>query len=232
PSGVAALAWDGRVLSVLDTGLADDPATVLCWVRAVSGDGPAMVAVDAPTVIANPTGMRPADRAMHQHFGKQHAGAYPANLGSAFAPRTTGLGNALLELGFSHADTIQPQVPGRYQIEVYPHAAMLHLFRLQRILKYKKGSVPERRAGLQEYRSRLMALPMATPRLRLQSLPEVPMTGKAIKAVEDQYDALLCAYIGAWWWYWGAARTYVAGNRDEGYIVVPVAPDWPGKANG
>ncbi len=233
PSGLAALEWDGRLLKVLDTGCAGDPGMVLRWVQAVAEYGPAMVAVDAPTVIANPTGMREADRAMHRHFGKQHAGAYPANLGSPFAERTTALGRSLESLGFAHADTIQPQLPGRYQIEVYPHAAMLHLFQLQRILKYKKGSVPERRAALEDYRRLLMAaLPLATPRLQLRRLPEVPMKGAAIKAVEDQYDALLCAYVGAWWWYWGKARTMVAGNRQEGYIVVPVASDWAGQHPG
>ncbi|MCW5964295.1 MAG: DUF429 domain-containing protein [Bryobacterales bacterium] len=230
PSGVASLTWDGRTLAIEEIGRISDPQRVLAWVDESTGDQPAMVAVDAPTVIVNPTGMREADRAMHVRFGKQHAGCYPANLGSAFAERTTALGRGLEELGFKHADCMEPQRPGRYQIEVYPHAAMLHLFSLDRILKYKKGTVPERRASLEDYRRRLMAtLPLAKPRLRLKGLPEVPAIGREIKAVEDQYDAVLCAYIGAWWWFWGKARTMVAGNRQEGYIVVPVAPDWAGR---
>lgn len=224
PSGVASLTWDGRVLAIEDIGRITDPERVLAWVEESTGDQPAMVAVDAPTVIANATGMREADRAMHVRFGKQHAGCYPANLGSAFAKRTTDLGRGLEALGFAHADTMEAQRPGRYQIEVYPHAAMLHLFSLDRILKYKKGSVAERRVALEDYRRRLMAvLPVAKPRLRLKALPEVPATGRELKAVEDQYDALLCAYIGAWWWFWGTARTLVVGNAREGYIVVPVA---------
>jgi predicted RNase H-like nuclease len=58
--------------------------------------------------------------------------------------------------------------------------------------------------------------------LRLPALPEVPNGGAALKALEDQLDALLCAYIGAWWWHWGSSRTLVAGNAREGFIVVPV----------
>ncbi len=224
PSGVAALVWDGQRLAVEDIGRIATPPSLMEWVRTITRDAPAMVAIDAPTVIANLTGMRHADRAMHRHFGKQHAGAYPANLASAFAARTTALGRDLEALGFLHADTMEPQRPGRYQIEVYPHAAMLHLFRLQHILKYKKGRVAERHAALQQYRGLLLEwLPKLTPSLPLDEIPSVPQTGRELKAVEDQYDAILCAYIGAWWWYWGAARTLVEGNAQEGYIVVPLA---------
>lgn len=223
PSGVASLVWDGSTLALEMMGRLGHPDAVLAWVSQCAGDRPAMVAVDAPTVIANATGMREADRAMHRHFGRQHAGAYPANLGSPFAARTTALGRALEAMGFAHANTIEPRLPGRYQIEVYPHAAMLHLFSLNHILRYKKGAVAARRSGLLEYRRLLLAtLPGLVPALKTPELSEVPGGGVLLKAVEDQYDALLCAYIGAWWWYWGAERTMVAGNAREGYIVVPV----------
>jgi pyridoxamine 5'-phosphate oxidase len=42
-----------------------------------------------------------------------------------------------------------------------------------------------------------------------------------LKAVEDQLDALLCAYVAAHWWYWGRERNDVLGNSRTGYIVVP-----------
>jgi predicted RNase H-like nuclease len=223
PSGVAWLRMAEGSLYLEELGRLAEPREVVDWVVARCGDGPAMVAIDAPTVIRNVTGMREADRAMHRHFGKQHAGSYPANLGSAFAARTLALSSAFEQLGFRHADAIDAQRPGRYQIEVYPHAAMLHLFALPRILKYKKGRLAERRAGMEQYRQLMLDwLPCREPRLALDSLPEVPATGPALKALEDQLDALLCTYIGAWWWHWGSARTLVAGNAREGFIVVPV----------
>ena len=224
PSGVARLRLSNECLHLEELSRLPEPQQVTDWVAAGTGTGDAMVAIDAPTVIANATGMRKADRAMHRHFGKQHAGCYPANLASPFAGRTMALAASLADLGFEHADRIEAQRPGRYQIEVYPHAAMLHLFQLPRILKYKKGRLAERRAGLARYRELLLEwLPRHEPALCLSALPEIPEGGAALKALEDQLDALLCAYTGAWWWYWGSARTMVAGNAHEGFIVVPVA---------
>ena len=46
----------------------------------------------------------------------------------------------------------------------------------------------------------LSRLPLLHPALSLR-LPGVPNTGH-LKPVEDQIDAVLCAYIAAHWWYW------------------------------
>jgi predicted RNase H-like nuclease len=45
----------------------------------------------------------------------------------------------------------------------------------------------------------------------------------ALKAVEDQLDSLICAYVAAHWWYWGLERNWVLGDTTTGYIVVPAA---------
>jgi predicted RNase H-like nuclease len=53
------------------------------------------------------------------------------------------------------------------------------------------------------------------------NLPEIPTSIATLKALEDKLDALLCAYIGAHWWYWGRERNLVLGDRTTGYIVIP-----------
>jgi len=53
------------------------------------------------------------------------------------------------------------------------------------------------------------------------NLPDIPTSIATLKALEDQLDALLCAYIGAHWWYWGIERNLVLGDRTTGYIVIP-----------
>jgi predicted RNase H-like nuclease len=236
PSGLCCLTWQDGVLQLLHLHRLQEISDVLAWVDAsVALEEPAMIAVDAPTLIANASGMRLADRLTHKYFGRYHAGCYPANLSLSFARRTVEFGLSLEERGFNHAPSIQPQQPGRYQIEVFPHPATVHLFRLERILKYKKGRLLERRAELSKLRGYILnVLPTLEPCLNLQveedgqlSIPEIPQTGNALKAVEDQLDSLICAYVAAHWWYWGRERNLVVGAetpeecRTTGYIIVP-----------
>ncbi|WP_218080525.1 DUF429 domain-containing protein [Anthocerotibacter panamensis] len=221
-SGLAALAWDGQCLTLKELTRELEPEAILAWVDHWAAEGPALVSVDAPTLIPNETGMRLPDRLTHSHFGKYHAGCYPANLGRPFAQRTVALGCALEDRGFRHSPTITPQVPGRYQIECFPHPAIVHLFNLALILKYKKGRLDARRLELERYRRLLLEqLPGHIPNLAPLELPPVPQHGPALKALEDCLDGLICAYVGAHWWYWGLERNLVLGNVQEGYIVVP-----------
>jgi pyridoxamine 5'-phosphate oxidase len=180
------------------------------------------IGIDAPLVIPNATGMRIADRLAHSMYGKYHAGAYPASRARTFWKRTTKLSSSLARLGFGHGAEWPPKSPGRFQIEVHPHAASVQLFVLDRIIKYKKGTVAERADELKRLRGLILErLPCLVPRLELTALPEIPRGGRELKAVEDQLDALLAAYIAAHWWYWGRERNDVLGNSRLGYIVVP-----------
>ncbi|MEM1308626.1 MAG: DUF429 domain-containing protein [Cyanobacteria bacterium P01_C01_bin.70] len=192
--------------------------------RQVPSGVPALIAVDAPTLIPNAGGMRLCDRLAHRYFGKYDAGCYPANQGRPFAAALIEFGQALESRGFHHAPTIDPQRPGRYQIELFPHPATIHLFRLPKILKYKKGRLGDRRIALDKLRSlQLSTFPRLTPALPLvgADLPAIPSGGKALKAVEDQLDSLTCAYAGAHWWWWARERNWVLGDGESGYMVVP-----------
>ncbi|MGF1513346.1 MAG: DUF429 domain-containing protein [Elainellaceae cyanobacterium] len=197
-------------------------ADILDWVDQHAGPA-AVVAVDAPTIIPNETGMRLPDRLAHRHFGRYHAGCYPANRGRPFAARTTGLGEALLQRGYRHAPSAScPRSPGNFQLETFPHAAIIHLFQLPQILKYKKGRIGDRRPQLARLRQLILErLPQLDPALTSAELPEIPTVGRDLKAVEDQLDSLICAYAAAHWWCWGAARNLTLGDMSSGYIVVP-----------
>lgn len=224
-SGLACLRLDGArlLLEGLERCLAIEE--ILAWIERTAGAGPALVAVDAPTIIPNETGMRVPDRLTHVLFGRLGAACYPANLGRPYAARTVGLGRELEARGFIHAATLVPRTPGRFQIEVFPHPAIVHLFGLERIIRYKKGPLARRRAELARYRQLILeTLPALTPALAAPALPPVPQSGAALKELEDQLDALLCAYIGAHWWYWGLERNLVLGSVAEGYIIVPARP--------
>lgn len=239
-TGLCCLEWRSEQLYLLTLDCLQPMPEILNWIdHWVPVDKPGMVAVDAPTQITNQIGMRECDRKAHQYFGRYHAGCYPANLNSSFAKRTTGFSQSLAERGFNHAPGITPQKLGRYQIEVYPHAAMIGLFDLPQILKYKKGRIAERQSELARFRDLILSrLSQQEPTLPMQKLPDIPTTGTALKTVEDQLDSLLCAYIAAHWWYWGASRNLVLTELNlsemrplsindrckkitSGYIVIP-----------
>jgi len=209
PSGLCCLELVDRELHLLDLDRIDAIADVLFWLdNCVQLEDSAIAAVDAPTLIPNLTGSRLPDKLTHKYFGRYHAGCYPANLGLAFADRTVNFGLELEKRGFVHAPEITPQKLGRYQIEVFPHPAIVELFNLPLMYKYIVD-----------------VLPTFTPALNLNSHPvlftEIPTTGEALKALEDKLDSLICAYVGAYWWYWGLERNIVLGDRANGYIVIP-----------
>jgi predicted RNase H-like nuclease len=234
PSGLCCLAWQDASLRLLDLRRLEEIPAVLSWVDewvppGISGG----VAVDAPTLIANATGMRLCDRLTHKHFGKYHAGCYPANLGLAFAARTVAFGLSLEARGFAHAPEMLVRSPGRFQIEVFPHPATIELFKLERILKYKKGKLAERRQELMQLRDYIVEVfPRLEPPVDLSGFqPEVPTRGADLKDLEDRLDSLICAYVAAHWWYWGRDRNWVLGDERaaeasvSGYIIVPRVTD-------
>lgn len=231
PSGLCCLEWADKQLYLLDIDRKEAIADILTWVDSwIQPDEPAIIAVDAPTIIPNATGTRLPDKLTHKYFGKYHAGCYPANLNLPFAQRTVGFGLELSARGFAHAPTIEPQQLGRCQIEVFPHPAIVLLFGLQRILKYKKGRLSERRLELEKLRTLIIEkLPTCQPSLNFSSFSacenslfaEIPSTSATLKAVEDQLDSLICAYVGAHWWYWGIEQNLVLGDQLTGYIIVP-----------
>lgn len=228
PSGLCCLEWIEGQLQLLDLDRKDAIADILTWIdQSVQPNEPAIIAVDAPTLIPNATGSRLPDKLSHKYFGKYHAGCYPANQNLPFADRTINFGLELESRGFAHAPTIEPQKLSRYQIEVFPHPAIVNLFNLERILKYKKGRLNERRLELIKLQNYLLdILPYLSPPLRSLRLcdsfiPEIPTTGAALKAVEDKLDSLVCAYVAGYWWYWGEQRNLVLGDRTTGYIIIP-----------
>ncbi|MDY6897695.1 MAG: DUF429 domain-containing protein, partial [Cyanobacteriota bacterium] len=132
--------------------------------------------------------------------------------------------------GYHHAPTIEAQKLGRYQIEVFPHPAIVQLFGLQKILKYKKGKIGDRHLELTKlYNYIVEILPTLEPNLKLETNSDLlsfeflnsTCTGKILKAAEDKLDSIICAYIAAYWWYWGEQRNLVLGDESTGYIVIP-----------
>lgn len=220
PSGLASIAIEGESLRLRNITRLQDTNEILGWIRSEAGNSSAIVGVDAPLVICNPTGIRNAERELNREFRRFDAGCHAANLGRPFAQNVLGFSHRLSDLGFAHGAEMSAREKGRFQIEVHPHAAMVNLFDLPRIVKYKRGRRANRAKELNRLRDLMLSrLPLLDPALALW-LPSVPDVGN-LKPVEDQIDAVLCAYIAAYWWFWATARNQVFGSNPAGYIVVP-----------
>ena len=187
----------------------------------------ATVAVDAPLVVTNPTGMRDAERAVTRAFGRFHAGCHSSNrsMGYMDPPRAWSLAER-------HDWAVDPRHVGRPGspgcIEVYPHPATVSLFGLSRVLKYKRGPVGTRRTALLELLAHLESLAV----LRLGVHPRWSEVRAAVEAadrlyqldaVEDEVDAVLCAHL-AWLWGTDRAALVVFSGADGGFVVTPPPP--------
>jgi predicted RNase H-like nuclease len=113
-------------------------------------------------------------------------------------------------------------------LEVYPHPATIVLFDRKTIFRYKKGTLPARRAGLAVYREALARLTESQPPLlpsqpltRLLNRPVASLGGIELKAYEDQLDAVFCGYLAAYAWCWRDERVEFIGDRETGCIMVP-----------
>jgi predicted RNase H-like nuclease/ppGpp synthetase/RelA/SpoT-type nucleotidyltranferase len=228
PTGLAVLDGDGRLRHV--SAAQDDDEIVAALAPYTRGS--CLVAIDAPLIVRNPTGNRPAEAALNADFARFQAGAHPANTGKpefAVTPRGARL-SAKLGLDLNPRSR-----RARRAIEVYPHPATVALFRLGRTLKYKNKpgrSLESLRAELATLIGLIEGLDVADPPLLAGGDPSwaalaaaVASTGRksGLRVVEDQVDAVVCAYVGLF-----ATRrpelTTVYGDGDTGYIVTPTLP--------
>ncbi len=196
PTGVAVLDGAGVLVHVGAAGADDDVLAQLAPYTV----GPCVVAIDAPLVVTNPSGTRPCETALNRDFRRFDAGAHPANTGLAWfadGGRGAGLCRAL-ELD------LDPRSPSpRRALEVYPHAAAVVLFGLDRTLKYKQKQGREF-ASLQSELTRFVGLIETLPELALTSHPDWRRLTAAVRTAtrkselrraEDPIDAVLCAYV-------------------------------------
>ena len=223
-SGVAAIDYDGRLLHV---GIAQDDASIADAVTPYVGDE-CLVAIDAPLIVRNPTGYRPAETTFNRDFQRFDAGAYPANTGNPLfnPPRGAVLAAAL------NLDTDPASGANRRAIEVFPHPATVVLFELEKTLKYKKGPFGDRQRDLLRLMTLIEGLDNATPRLRVNRSVSWVELRKRVEAAtklaqldrdEDPVDAVLCAYV-ALYWYHRPDDVTIYGDSETGYIVTPSLP--------
>src|SRR3954447_23088349 len=199
PTGLAVLDDAGRLAHV-STVLTDEEieTTLAPYV-----EGECLVAIDAPLIVRNETGNRPAEAALNKDFAKFDAGAHPSNTGKpelSGTPRGAALCQAL------GLDMNPRSGRARRAIEVYPHPATVALFGLGRTLKYKHKTGRDLdllRTEMLALMGFLEGLGNADPAmvldgeswLELRRQVETATRKSELRVAEDQVDAGVCAYV-------------------------------------
>ncbi len=187
---------------------------------------PIGVAIDAPLIIRNRSGARECEKHLAKDYASRRAGCHPANLSLYPDPSSVRLSEILANRGYIH---LQPPDQGKWQIECYPHPAIIEIFGLEKRLLYKKGSVAQRQQGQVQLARYIKALSDSSV-IALVSEPSCTeilderrictLRGKRLKQNEDALDSIICLYICAL--YSRPIDTGVCyGSAKIGYIFVP-----------
>ncbi|MGY4857575.1 DUF429 domain-containing protein [Cryobacterium sp. AP23] len=246
-SGLACIDETGRVISA---GWARGIDEVVDWVQSLVEPG-SVLAVDAPLVVNNPTGMRICERETGSRYGRWHVSA---NASNRALPRLGGvtLRRRLEDLGWAYTDGLDPVDSATPSVfECYPYTTLVGAAEFgydDKRPRYKRmnPALPliERRAAravvCDDLIERIWRLNKASPPLDLTSheasdrlvTEPSPLTDTAYKHREDLIDALLCAWTASLWRTFGTARSQVLGAADplvvdgrRGTIIAPARPE-------
>ena len=226
-TGIALTDVDGRLLRSASVTSDAEIADFL------AGDTPLAIAIDAPIIVTHPSGMRDCERELSRDFRAFHAGTHPTNMSRPSMqpePRARRLADAL---GWSTEPSPDSSRNSPIALEVYPHSSMVGLFRLDRVVAYKKkrGRTPELRRleflRLIELMEQHCDNPLAlTTSDRWHAIAETVSAATRhvdLDRVEDEIDAIFCAYVA---WVFATTRESLVtyGRAETGVIVTFPAP--------
>jgi predicted RNase H-like nuclease len=225
PSGLAVVDRQGRLIQVgsvvTDSAITEAIAFHL--------EPRCVVAIDAPLKITNQRGNRLAETQINKVFQPFDAGAHSANANRfSFDPRGARIARSL-ELDIDP----HSQAPKR-AIEVYPHPATIALFGLDKIFKYKSGSVDQRKLEFRRLLDAIENLRHADVALDVTACPDWGRLRRNVEEAtrpvdlnraEDPIDAVLCAYIALFADRRPDQVTVYGDYPSNGYILTPSLPD-------
>jgi len=245
-TGLALLDDTGRVLGARWARGIDEVAE---WI-VTNTEPDDVVAIDAPLVVRNLTGMRRAERQVGMGYGRWKVAANASNTGVGWQGGIA-LRRRLESVGFVYASGLEPAPQGtRTFFECYPYTTLVGMHelgydderprykRLDRTLPVAEGR-RRRAAACDELIRRMAGLEASDPPMSLHSHPLTrglldtpsPIDDVPHKHREDLLDAVLCAWTAAIRHRHGAARMQVLGEGDEpdddGRVATILAPARP-----
>jgi predicted RNase H-like nuclease len=182
------------------------------------------VAIDASLIINNETGQRPCEKKVSKVYGSRYASCHASNRKLYPNAASVHLSQELESLGYMHLSA------NKFQIECYPHPAIIEIFGLPERLKYKKGRVLEKKSGQKVLASLIRSL-SGNNVLKLDVPAEFDLyfdedhidslKGKTLKSNEDALDAIVCLYIAGLYAVGAEGRAY--GDTGSGYVWIPAS---------
>jgi predicted RNase H-like nuclease len=185
------------------------------------------IAIDAPLIIRNDTGQRRCESLLGSAYGSRKASCHTSNLGLYPRAFSSELSECLVRRGFQHLGS----PPDRWQIECYPHPALIEIFDLSERHPYKKGRVADRWRGqcaLGDYLAKLETSPVLRLKIpgdcrhHVQTAYIAGLRGAGLKRNEDVLDSIVCLYIAGLYALGVVGKIF--GAPSEGYIYVPQQP--------
>ena len=180
------------------------------------------MAIDAPLIIENIKGQRPCEKLLSSEYGSRFASCHTSNLTLYPGAKSVYLSESLHLKGFNHLSG------NKWQIECYPHPAIIEIFGLSERLKYKKGKVSDKKFGQIQLASLIKSLEYSSVlKLKVDEnfndiLDEKvieSLRGQSLKSNEDALDSIVCLYIAGL--FAVGAKGKIFGYADSGYIWVP-----------
>ncbi|MBI0476819.1 DUF429 domain-containing protein [Sphingomonas sp. MA1305] len=205
-------------------------ANALAFIEVVAGDY-TLIALDQPTIVNNPTGMRPAERVAAAAISWLGGGVQPASRAkTGMFCDAAPVWPFLDALGATDDPLAARQAPdGRYVMEVFP-ALAIPAFDASHAghktaAKYNPANARFRPDDW--HRVALAAAAqfdrwgLAEPAAWCRDAAQHP---RPRKADQDRLDAMLCCAIALHWRRAPAAQSIMIGDLATGYIVAPLAP--------
>ncbi|AWL12633.1 hypothetical protein HMF8227_02175 [Saliniradius amylolyticus] len=225
PTGIAYGKLEGDTLTVTD--MAHDIMRPSKICSGLINNGVVGVAIDAPLIVNNLSGMRECEKLIGIEFGSRKASCMPSNLNKYPEHPAVELASRLEAKGFCHSN-----LGNKWQVECYPHPAIINIFGLPERLKYKRKRgmmVADQQYGQHRLGVLLRSL-ISSKVLKLEIPNDVQinhlkfdqehyLSGYNLKANEDKLDAIICLYVAA---LHALKKTDFYGSIDDGYIVVPM----------
>ncbi len=229
PSGLIHLVFDGRRVRIQEWALLGALSEIEIWILdrcRYFG----MVAVDAPLILSEdgPV-LRPADHQLNQDFRRFGVQTLPISLETYRAAYR--LVQFLDDLGYHPSPRIERRKITRALIEVFPTASLVAWNEGKKIV-YKRQPKEVVMEGLQRMQNFVRDVltelepPLRTDQKMMYLITRsfADMSAQELQMWGDIFDALLCAYTGVFYWYWGEERCRVYGNEESGFIVTPRPP--------